>query len=115
MKRCSISLIFREMQIKITARGFSGGLVVKNSPAENKQIDNKKEIIHLPMQGTSVCSLILEDLTCCRATKPMYHNCWADMLQLLKPTCPSSCSLQEEKPSQWEVRAPQRVAPTHYN
>ena len=49
------------------------------------------------MQGTPVCSLILEDPTCCKAIKPVYHNYWADMLQLLKPTCPSSCSLQQEK------------------
>ena len=36
MKRWSISLIIREMQIKITARGFSHSLVVKNSPAKDK-------------------------------------------------------------------------------
>ena len=30
--------------------------------------------IHLPMQGTQVQSLIQEDLTCFRATKPMCHN-----------------------------------------
>ena len=30
--------------------------------------------IHLPMQGTQVQSLVQEDSTCCRATKPMYHT-----------------------------------------
>ena len=30
--------------------------------------------IRLPMQGTWVQSLVLEDSTCCRATKPMCHN-----------------------------------------
>ena len=50
------------------------------------------------MQGTRVRSLVQEDPTCCRATKPMHHNywgcalepashnCWAHALQLLKPT-----------------------------
>ena len=53
--------------------------------------------IHLPMQGTQVWSLVQEDSTCCRATKPMGLDYWACtlepkscnygacMLQLLKP------------------------------
>ena len=55
--------------------------------------------ICLPMQGTRVRSLVQEDPTCRRATKPMHHNYWACalgpaccnywacMLQLLKPVC----------------------------
>ena len=46
---------------------------------------------HLPMQGTWVCSLVWDDPTCSRATKPVHncwgrdiehksHNCWAHML-----------------------------------
>jgi len=31
----------------------------------------------LPMQGTWVRSLVWEDFTHCRATKPVHHNCWA--------------------------------------
>ena len=54
--------------------------------------------IHLPMQGTRVRALVWEDPTCCGATKPTHHNCWACTLgpachnywahvpQLLKPT-----------------------------
>ena len=30
--------------------------------------------IHLPVQETQVRSLLQEDSTCCRATKPMHHN-----------------------------------------
>ena len=30
--------------------------------------------IYLPMQGVWVLSLVCEDPTCCRATKPMYRN-----------------------------------------
>ena len=30
--------------------------------------------ICLPMQGTRVPSLVQEDPTCCRATKPVHHN-----------------------------------------
>ena len=56
--------------------------------------------IHLPMQETWVWSLVWEDPTCHRATKPMHHNYWACNLepvnhnywdrvpQLLKPMCP---------------------------
>ena len=40
-------------------RGFPGDSVVKSS---------------LPMQETRVQSLIEEDLTCCRATKPVHQN-----------------------------------------
>ena len=53
--------------------------------------------VHLAMQGTLVPSLIREDPTCCRTTKPVCHNycAWAlepascnhqaSVLQLLKP------------------------------
>ena len=51
-------------------------------------------------------------------TKPMYHNYWGCALeprtknncarvpQLMKPFCPRACALQQEKPPQWEARAP---------
>ena len=87
--------------------------------------------IRLPMQGTQVQSLVQEDPTCCEATKPMHHNYWACGLepashnywarepQPLSPCAatteahvPRSHALQQEKPPQWEARAPQgRVAP----
>ena len=37
------------------------------------------------MQGTRVRALVQEDPTCRRATKPVSHNYWARMPQLLKP------------------------------
>ena len=37
--------------------------------------------IHLPMQEAWVQSLIWEDPTHCGATKPMYHNYWACVLE----------------------------------
>ena len=39
------------------------------------------------MQGTWVGFLVWEDPTCHRATKPVCHNYWACMPQLLKPAC----------------------------
>ena len=36
-------------------------------------------------QGTRVQSLVQEDLTCYRATKPLCHRYWTYVLQLLEP------------------------------
>ena len=38
------------------------------------------------MQGTRVRALIREDPTCRGATKPVRHDYWARVPQLLKPT-----------------------------
>ena len=64
--------------------------------------------ICLPMQGTRVRALVWEDPTCRGATRPVSHNYWA---------CASgACAPQEERPRQWEARAPRwRVAPTCRN
>ena len=68
------------------------------------------------MQGTPVRSLVQEDPTCCRATKPVYwacileamsHSYRAHMKQLLKPASPSACALQTKKLRQWEACIPQ--------
>ena len=39
------------------------------------------------MQGTRVRALVREDPTCRGATKPVHHNYWARVPQLLKPAC----------------------------
>ena len=57
--------------------------------------------ICLPMQGTQVWSLVWEDLTCRRATKPVCHNSWACMLKLLQPLCLEHV-LCNKKPPRWE-------------
>ena len=44
--------------------------------------------ICLPMQGTRVWSLVWEIFTCCRATKPVFCNYWAQ--------APSLCSVTRE-------------------
>ena len=41
--------------------------------------------IRLSMQGTRVWALVREDPTCHGATKPVHHNYWARVPQLLKP------------------------------
>ena len=79
--------------------------------------------IRLPMQGTRVRALVREDPTCRGATKPASHNYWAREPQLLSPRAttteahvPRARVPQQEKPLQWEARAPQvRVAPSRCN
>ena len=49
-----------------------------------------------------------EQLSPCSATlEPGSQNYWAHMLQLPKPSCPTSCHLRHEKPLWWEACAPQ--------
>ena len=74
--------------------------------------------IHLPVQDTRVPSLIQEDPTCRRATKPMGHNYWTCALEpgsrnywphvphLLKPRYPGAHAPQQEKPLKREAHAP---------
>ena len=84
--------------------------------------------IHLPMQGTQVRALVQEDPTCRGTTKPEHHNYWACTLEPVSHNYWSPCATtteasrprahapQQEKPSQWEARAPQqRVAPAGHN
>ena len=81
------------------------------------------------MQGTRVQSLVWEDTTCRGATKPVRHNYWACALEpashnywahvratTTEARGPRACAPQQEKPPQWEARAPQRrVAPARHN
>ena len=58
--------------------------------------------ICLPMQGTWVQSLVQEDPTCCRATKPVLHNYWGCALEPAshnyRARMPRAHALQQEKP-----------------
>ena len=72
------------------------------------------------MQGTRVQSVVREDPTCHGATKPVRHNYWACALEPVSHSYwvhePRARALQQEKPLQWEARAPQqRVAPANHN
>ena len=60
---------------------IGASLVVKNLPANER---------------TWVQSLIWEDPTWCGATKPVHHNYWAYVLQLLKPVHPRAPAPQQE-------------------
>ena len=69
------------------------------------------------MQGAQVRALVWEDPTCPEATKPVYHSYWACALETASHNyAPKARAPQQEKPPQWEARAPQqRVAPAHHN
>ena len=98
---------------EILLQGFPGGQCLR---------------ICLPIRETLVQSLAWEDSTCHGATRPVHHNYWAHALepsscnywayalQLLKPAHSRAHALQQEKPPQWEVCAPQlERKPTHNN
>ena len=63
------------------------------------------------MQGRWVQSLVWEDSTCCRETKPKRHNYWGNTPQLPKPSHPWACAPQQEEPLQREARAPRQKQP----
>ena len=68
----------------------------------------------LSMQGTRVRSLVREDPTCRRATKPVHHNYWACTLQ------PAShnywaCVPQLLKPMHPNYWSPRRLEPIYHN
>ena len=50
------------------------------------------------MQGIRVRALVREDPTCHRATKPVCHNYWACVPQLLKPACLEPVLRNKRKP-----------------
>ena len=97
--------------------------VIKNSGAS---LVVQWLIIRLPMQGTQVRALVLEDPTCCRATKPVHHNYWACALepasynywacvpQLLKPAHLEPV-LRNKRSHHNEKPMHRRVVPAHRN
>ena len=56
-------LLWTHFPFKLAAGGFPGCSVVKNPSANAGDIECRR-----------IQSLIWEDPTCCRATKPMHHN-----------------------------------------
>ena len=88
-------------------------------PEENKNANSKRYArtslvvqwlrIHLSMQGTWVQSLVWEDPTCHRATKPMDHNYWAWALEPVSHNYWAH-ALQLLKPAQSRARVPQLLS-----
>ena len=54
------------------------------------------------MQQAGVQSLVQEDSACHRETKPLCHNYWTHLLQLLKP--PSLQPMLRNKRSLWDEK-----------
>ena len=70
--------------------------------------------ILLSMQGTWVQSLVQEDPTCRRGTKPVCHNYWVCAQEPRGHSywsAHSRAGARQEKPLQWEARAPQQSSP----
>ena len=59
----------------------------------------------LPMQETWVRSLVWEDFTSCRVTRPMHHNYWSP--SALEPKCSRAHTPQ--------LLSPLALEPVHYN
>ena len=77
---------------KITADGDCSHEIKRSLLFGTKAMTNldsvlKSRGITLPTKIHIVQSLVQEDSTCHRATKPVHHNYRAHLLQLLKPAC----------------------------
>ena len=59
------------------------------------------------MQGTQVRALVQEDPSCRGATKPVSHNYWAHVPQLLKP--------EQLEPVLHNKRSHRNEKPAHHN
>ena len=101
---------------------FPGGPVVKNPPANagDTGLIPAPGRFHMPGWGWGVGGwrgqLIPSHNYRACFLQPVGHNYWAHAMHFLKPSCSRAHALQQEKPLQWEVQAPQwRLAPTHHN
>ena len=63
------------------------------------------------MKKTGVPSLIWEDPTCLRPTKPVRHNCWACALERGGPRLLSSHVTSTEVSDSWSLRSRQEKPP----
>ena len=104
--------------VKRTLQDFPGGAVVKNMPA------NAGDVGSSPCPGRShKQDSVASWSNKARAPQPLSLRSRAREPQLLSPRAtttearaPRACALQQEKPPQWEARAPQwRVAPALRN
>ena len=86
MEKLNLSYLYNAM--------LHGNKKEPNAAKYTSWIKSHKKM-HLPMQGTQVWSLVWEDPTCFRATKPVHHSYCVP--QRLKPACLRACTCQPEK------------------
>ena len=97
---CVTHVLYDRDTVETKIQGFPGGSVVKNPPAN---------------AGTRVWSLVWEDPTCRGATKPVCHNYWAHVPQLLKLTCLDPVLRNKRSHCNEKPEHRNRVAPAHHN
>ena len=98
---------------KVTLGGFPGGAVVKNPPANAGYTGSSPGLgrSHMPRSNEAHAPQLLS--LCSRAREPQLLSLRATTTEARMPRAHAP---QQEKPPQWEARAPQRrVAPARRN